>query len=212
MWAQQNAMNHGGRPTVAESEEISHRIMNSAKALFLRNGYATTSMDAIAGEIGISKRTLYVRHPSKAALFEAVIIDIVNTCVSEIVLDSAPVGSLRDDLLSLSLRILAVATDPMIIHLERAVVGELHQFPQLAEYIDQYSLPTLIDLVVRVLRGNGVREGEVVLLADIFLSITILPQLRRAVLERTSPGIKGVDKVFLERTVDIFVKGVMDQK
>lgn len=205
-------MKHGGRPTVAESEEISHRIMDGAKALFLRDGFAVTSMDAIAAEIGISKRTLYARHPSKASLFEAVIIDIVNGCVSEIVLDSSPVCSLRDDLLSLSLRILAVTTDPIIIRLERVVVGELHQFPQLAEYIDQYSRPALIDLVVAILRRNGVREGEIVLLADIFLSITILPQLRRAVLERTSPGIKGVDRVFLERTVDIFIKGVVDRK
>lgn len=53
------ASHHGGRPTPAESERISARIMAAARKLFLRDGFAQTSMDAIAAEIGISKRTLY---------------------------------------------------------------------------------------------------------------------------------------------------------
>ena len=105
--------------------------MAAARKLFLRDGFAQTSMDAIAAEIGISKRTLYSRHPGKAALFEAIVLDVVNTGLSNIVTEQLSGKTPRDKLLALSLRILEVATDPLIISLERVVVGESWQFPKL---------------------------------------------------------------------------------
>ena len=182
--------------------------MAAARKLFLRDGFAQTSMDAIAAEIGISKRTLYSRHPGKAALFEAIVLDVVNPGLSNIVTEQLSGKTPRDKLLALSLRILEVATDPLIISLERVVVGESWQFPKLASLVGQYGMPPIREEVMAVLRDHGASEPGLARDAEIFLSITMIPQLRQAVLQRTPPGIAGIDRAALERTIDIFVRGI----
>lgn len=46
-------------------------ILETAQRYFLQQGFRATTMDQIAEELGISKKTLYENFPSKEALFEA---------------------------------------------------------------------------------------------------------------------------------------------
>jgi AcrR family transcriptional regulator len=48
-------------------------ILAAAERLFLHNGYARTSMKAIASEAGVSEKTMYLAFTSKAALLRRVI-------------------------------------------------------------------------------------------------------------------------------------------
>ena len=48
-------------------------ILAAAETLFLRDGYARTSMKAIAGEAGVSEKTMYLAFTTKAALLRQVI-------------------------------------------------------------------------------------------------------------------------------------------
>lgn len=54
-------------------------ILDTARKMFLADGYATTTMEAIALAAGISKRTLYVRFSDKSALFNAVVSERLET-------------------------------------------------------------------------------------------------------------------------------------
>lgn len=54
-------------------DRTERRIVLAATALFLRDGYAATSLAAVASHAGVSERTLYVRFSSKVALFQRVI-------------------------------------------------------------------------------------------------------------------------------------------
>jgi len=54
------------------SREKHAAILDAALALFSRNGFASTSMERVAGEAGVSTATLYRHFASKTALFEAV--------------------------------------------------------------------------------------------------------------------------------------------
>ncbi len=58
---------------IAESNNISNRILNSAKQLFFRYGYTKATTDEIAKEAGISKRTLYKYYPGKLQILESLI-------------------------------------------------------------------------------------------------------------------------------------------
>lgn len=58
-----NHMNRWPEPEVTEA-----RILKAADRLFYRQGIRAVGVDAIAAEIGISKRTLYNYFPSKDAL------------------------------------------------------------------------------------------------------------------------------------------------
>ncbi|MEP6899717.1 MAG: helix-turn-helix domain-containing protein, partial [Rhodanobacter sp.] len=48
-------------------------ILSAAKALFIRNAFAGTSMDAIAADAGVSKLTVYSHFGDKDNLFREVI-------------------------------------------------------------------------------------------------------------------------------------------
>src|SRR6059058_6385061 len=51
------------------------RIVEAARAHFFSHGFRSVTMDDLADELGISKKTLYAHFPSKIALLEAVLAD-----------------------------------------------------------------------------------------------------------------------------------------
>ncbi|MEL6562957.1 MAG: TetR/AcrR family transcriptional regulator [Pseudomonadota bacterium] len=59
-----------GRP---KDPERRHRILRAARALFLRDGFDGTSVEAIAREAGVSKVTVYGHFGTLSALLEAVV-------------------------------------------------------------------------------------------------------------------------------------------
>src|SRR5215204_6909742 len=50
-----------------------HAIRDAAETLFLRDGYARTSMKAIAAQAGVSEKTMYLTYATKANLLREVI-------------------------------------------------------------------------------------------------------------------------------------------
>ena len=71
-------------------EELSPRaqakrrqITDAARALFLSQGFARTSMDAVTAEAGVSKQTLYAYFASKDELLIAVVGEALQTLGSQ---------------------------------------------------------------------------------------------------------------------------------
>lgn len=56
-----------------ERATTSARVVDAALVAFATRGYEATSLDALAGELGIRKQTILYYHPSKEALLEAAI-------------------------------------------------------------------------------------------------------------------------------------------
>ena len=63
------------RPAV-DDQPVTTRIVRLARAHFFTHGYSQVTMDELAAELGMSKKTLYVHFPSKEALMRAVIEDL----------------------------------------------------------------------------------------------------------------------------------------
>lgn len=61
------------KPEPANS--ASTRIVAAARRYFLAHGFRNVTMDDLANELGMSKKTLYASFPSKTALLEAVLRD-----------------------------------------------------------------------------------------------------------------------------------------
>ncbi|HTL67887.1 MAG TPA: TetR/AcrR family transcriptional regulator [Lacunisphaera sp.] len=59
---------------------VRSRVLATARPLFFAHGYSALTMDDLARELGMSKKTLYVHFPSKDALVEA----ILNGFVAEV--------------------------------------------------------------------------------------------------------------------------------
>jgi AcrR family transcriptional regulator len=59
--------------TSAASPEPADRILAAAQTHFFAYGYSALTMDDLAAELGMSKKTLYVHYPSKDALVETLL-------------------------------------------------------------------------------------------------------------------------------------------
>ncbi len=62
-----------GRPSAERVEAIGQAILAAAAEQFLELGYEATPMEAVAMRAGVSKTTLYGRHPTKESLLRAVV-------------------------------------------------------------------------------------------------------------------------------------------
>ena len=65
------APRRGGRPSREEAEKLEDKILDAAAALFFDEGYGAVSVEEIAKQAQISKRTFYARFENKAAIFRA---------------------------------------------------------------------------------------------------------------------------------------------
>ncbi len=129
---------------VTRAEELGPRarakrdqILSGARLVFLRDGFAAASTDAIATEAKVSKRTLYAYYPSKEKLFAGVMreLTIENPQVRalETIEEMSP-GSeeeLRRDLLELARKIVTTMMQPDYLALLRTTIADTHRFPQL---------------------------------------------------------------------------------
>src|SRR5579863_6394646 len=63
----------GGRPSREASLKLRDTILDVATQHFLRDGYGPVSIEMVAREARVSKRTLYQRFANKAELFASVV-------------------------------------------------------------------------------------------------------------------------------------------
>ena len=61
----------GGRPLLEDVPRRNEHLLDIATEIFVRLGYNATTLDRIAAEAGVAKRTIYARYPDKQALFFA---------------------------------------------------------------------------------------------------------------------------------------------
>jgi AcrR family transcriptional regulator len=106
-------------------------VVSAASKLFLGEGYATTLMDDIAKEAGVSKATVYSYYPDKASLFAEVIHRVCDGLagdVEELARDS-PEATLKAAALYGAERLLE-ALDRSLL---QRVVSETDEFPELGK-------------------------------------------------------------------------------
>jgi AcrR family transcriptional regulator len=78
-----------GRPQLRPDAETRQIIYEASRHEFAANGYAATSMEAVARLAGVSTKTLYRLIPNKAALFEGMVSDRLDRFLSDFNLQAA---------------------------------------------------------------------------------------------------------------------------
>lgn len=111
------------------------QIATAARRLFLDNGFAGTSMDAVTAEAGVSKQTLYNYFPTKIDLLASVI----HGSVGDLGLtppDPATLENLTDlraALLGFGSSLSTTLLRPDAISLVRLILGEAFRVPELRQ-------------------------------------------------------------------------------
>jgi AcrR family transcriptional regulator len=111
-----------GRP---RSTAVDAAILSAARAELAERGYARMSVDGVAARAGVSKPTVYLRHPTKA--------DLATAAIASMRVDPrpAPTGDVRADLVA-HLRLLRAGLErPYGMATLGTVLAEEHETPEL---------------------------------------------------------------------------------
>jgi TetR/AcrR family transcriptional regulator, mexJK operon transcriptional repressor len=178
-------------------------IAAAALRLFLRDGYERTSVDAIAAEAGVSKRTIYNRYGDKENLFLSVLRDTYNSMMSTFrgIVDKhfADVTDAQQDLTAFALEVArTMTTSPDRIALVRLIMAEAPFFPAL---IRAEQGPTTMHGSVTACLARLAGEGRLAITdpaeaAEHLLALTI-----NRINARTMFGVIPVSDAEVERIV-----------
>ncbi|HUA77364.1 MAG TPA: TetR/AcrR family transcriptional regulator [Acetobacteraceae bacterium] len=118
-------------PDLADPTPKQRDIAEAATRLFMAQGYAAVSMDAIARAAGVSKATLYAYFASKDRLFASLIgTACTRTGTTSLEFSEGEVD-LRGALTQLGDRMLRFMLEPQSLAIYRVVMAEAARFPEL---------------------------------------------------------------------------------
>lgn len=139
-------------------------ILDAAEMVIMRAGLAGASMTAIAGEAGMSKRTLYEVFENRAALFAAIVRRIRNAIIRPLSADECdlPLGERLRLLLSpVRDRAPGHVCDAILrTTILRAIVAEAERQPNLAREFMQEG-PDAVRALIRAELDRSVARGEI---------------------------------------------------
>lgn len=136
-------------------------ILVAASDLFLESGYDRTSLAHVAESAGVSKATLFKQFPTKAELFEAVVLAAGDSPEGELV--DPPPGDFRGGLVALGLAYVELLLRPRMTDLIRAVISESGRFPELRERIFNFGTLPVFAAVQRFFvsaNASGIAEVD----------------------------------------------------
>lgn len=109
------------------------QVLDGARHVFLRDGYAGSSVDDIAREAGVSKATLYAYFPDKELMFEEVFVAEIEARGASPLRDIDPGEPARTALPRLAGLIAEWLMSPRELNLYRLAMSEAARFPNVAQ-------------------------------------------------------------------------------
>lgn len=180
-------------------------IVRSAGQLFLRDGYAQASMDAIAKECGCSKATLYNYFDSKEMLFAAFVQAAGEDFIRRFPATFAEDESTASKLERVGLCILEVILSPDIIALNRLVIGECNRYPEIGELFYQngirQSYNTVAEVMKLMIAAGEIHNNSVHFLASQFVALCMAPYNDMRFIKT-----KGIHKIDMGESVRVAVQ------
>jgi TetR/AcrR family transcriptional regulator, mexJK operon transcriptional repressor len=175
----------GGRPSRLESEQLREHILDTATREFLLHGYGATSIEAVAREARISKRTFYHRFDDKPALFAAVVHRIIDRLRPPAGMPRLSGGTLAEILEVLARLILRAALAPEAVALSRLIASESARFPELAAAVNaegskQEAIRLITGLLERERAVGRLALDDPAFAAEQFLYMVMTVPQRRA--------------------------------
>lgn len=183
-------------------------LLDTAREVFLEYGYAGASMDEVARRARISKASLYRAHPSKSALYAAVVRhwalagrDAMKPALEQL----ATSPDLRDGLIALGETMRAGMLSPPVVAMRRLVIAEAAAQPDVArDYLAQ-SWDANIGKLAQTLAGladaHGLAVDDADALASEFTWLVVGAPLNAVLL-----GVEG-GALPVARAVDLFLAG-----
>src|SRR5215207_9578204 len=108
-------------------------ILDAAGKLFLAQGFAAVSMEAVAREAGVSKATLYAHFPGKDAIFAAMVGERCDRMAAEASALAGHGVDFERSLRRLGKAVLSFLVAPDTLAIHRTVIAEVGRAPELGQ-------------------------------------------------------------------------------
>ena len=170
-------------------------------------GFDGASMAAVAAAARISKRTLYAHHADKAALFSAVVSDLVSRWLVRVDRFETEQDDLEEILLALARRLTTSALTPEAVSVNRVIISESLRRPEFGRLADDAGRKPAVAAIASILsrRRSELRLTDYEMAADQFLNLAVDSGLRLA-----NFGLKLTPDEMEQRvraSVDLFLFG-----
>lgn len=136
-------------------------VLAAARDAFNARGFAGARMDDIARAVGISKAALYLDFPSKQALFEALVGELIEAMLPRAVpaeFGDQPAATIMRNFIGF---MTARLTSAEMAFVPRVIIGEAANFPELARFYHSHVITRGLTIVERIIR-HGLARGEFV--------------------------------------------------
>lgn len=172
-----------GRPTREQAEARHEELLDRALDHFLDKGFEQATIEAIAADVGMTKRTVYARYADKASLFRAAVRRAIERyAISEERIRACDVGDLEQTLTNLAMLRIDLVSTPQGLKLQRIIQTESYRFPDIfTETYEIGALPT-IKFMARVLKretaAGNLALDDPFAAANAFMSMVVTGPVR----------------------------------
>jgi AcrR family transcriptional regulator len=201
----------GGRPTRGASEQLREHLLEVATDMLLTQGYGATSIEAVAAQARVSKRTFYHRFSDKRALMAAVVQRLVDGLRPPAQVPLVEGEDLPQILRQLGGLILRAALSPRALALHGLIVAESQRFPDLAAAVSQSggrreAVQLIAGLLRRLAPHAGLDQEQAAFAARQFLQLIVSePQMRA--MGMGQPMTAAEHDAWVQRSVALFLGG-----
>lgn len=200
-----------GRLSAEDAARLPDRLLDAAQTVFIEQGYARATIDAIARAAGASRKTIYARYAGKDEVLTAVFQRLLDGVVPGEPAEATPAAATGDarSVLLRQGRALASAQMAWVTAGLSRLIAESYQFPEVARLALQVQ-DRAVDGVRRTLEqlgeaGHLRRLDDSARTARIFVEMTMGVQRRNALLGLPTP--RRESDALVETAVDLFLEG-----
>lgn len=172
-----------GRPTREQARARHAELLDRAFDHFLDKGFEPATIEAIAANVSMTKRTVYARYPDKAALFRAAIRrGAEKRAVDRETIEATRGDTLEQTLVNIAMLRIALVARPEGLKLQRLINTESYRFPDIFQtYYDIATLPTvkfLAGVLEHETRCGHLAVDDPTLAANVFMSMVVSGPVR----------------------------------
>ncbi len=200
---------------LTRSEQKRLDVLIAAVTLFSEEGFQSTSMDMIAAEAEVSKRTVYNHFPSKEALFKEILKDLISRIRNATEIPYQANLSLKSQLQMVALNEVELLKDECFIQLSRVCIAESIHAPELvANEFDQVNSSNFgFGLWVKAaIKDKKLIDEDPMLMVQQFIGLLkevfFWPQI---FLGEAMPDEQRI-KTIVDRTVNMFLSGYQNKE
>ncbi len=187
-----------------KSATVRLKILDAARELFLQNGYASTSVERISDQAGVSKATVYSHFEGKEDLFREMV-KAFTQGILDLFPEPRPVEDIRTELVDLAQRIYSRMLTAQKASWDRMIIATTERFPRLAAFYFETGPAQVLAQMASFLEQNRgqLKIEQADFSAELFLGMILGIKPYYVLLFSTAPTVRPGET---ERLVDAFLE------